>query len=72
MTATTDDSIELIKNFDRLPDAALVAPKIAAIILGESERTLRRHPPIPRIQLSARRVAFSVGAIRAFGRSSAA
>jgi hypothetical protein len=71
MTATTDDPIELIENFDRLPGAALVAPKIAAAILGVNERTLRRHPPFPRIQLSPRRFAYRVGDIRAIGRGTA-
>jgi hypothetical protein len=63
--------IERIQNFDTLPDDAIVSSKITAIILSESERTLRRHPPIPRIQMSARRVGFRVGAIRAFVRGEA-
>lgn len=62
------DPIKLIENFDRLPGGALVAPKIAAAVLGVNERTLRRHPPFPRIQLSPRRFAFRVGDIRALGR----
>jgi hypothetical protein len=57
-----------IKNFDTLPDDAIVSSKITAILLSESERTLRRHPPIQRIQMSARRVGFRVGDIRAFVR----
>ena len=64
--------IERIKNFDTLPDDAVVSPKITAIVMDESERTLRRHPPIRRIQLSARRVGFRVGDIRAFVRGTSA
>jgi hypothetical protein len=64
--------IERIKHFDTLPDDAVVSPKITAILLDESERTLRRHPPIQRIQLSARRVGFRVGNIRSFVRGGSA
>jgi hypothetical protein len=63
--------IERIKHFDTLPDDAVVSSKITAIMLDESERTLRRQPPIKRIQLSARRVGFRVGDIRALVRGTA-
>jgi hypothetical protein len=66
------DPFELVENFDRLPDAALVAPKIAAIVLGMCERTLRRHSDIPRIKFSARRIGYRVGDIRALGRGESA
>ena len=73
MTATTADPIELIANFDRLPDAALVPPRVAALVLGVNERTLRRHPDIiPRVKFSARRIGFRVGDIRALGRGESA
>ena len=64
-----DDPIKLIENFDRLPDAALVPPKIAAAVLGLCERTLRRHrDTIPPIKFSARRLGYRVGDVRAIGR----
>jgi hypothetical protein len=63
----TASQITLIENFDRLPNAALVAPKVAALVLGVSERTLRRHPATPQIRFSARRVAYRVGDLRRFG-----
>jgi hypothetical protein len=64
--------VERIKNFDALPEDAVVSPKITAILLDESERTLRRHSPIKRIQLSERRTGYRVGDIRAFVRGRAA
>lgn len=64
--------IDRIKNFDALPDDAIVSPKIAAIVLDESERTLRRHPPIKRIQLSPRRFGFRVGDLRGLARGGVA
>jgi hypothetical protein len=43
----------------------LVQPRMAAILLGISERTLRRAPPIPKRQITARRSGYRVGDIRA-------
>ncbi len=65
--------LDRIKNFDALPDDSIVSRKVAAIVLGESERTLQpdRDPPIKLIRLSERRVGFRVGDIRAFVRGTA-
>jgi hypothetical protein len=59
------DTFEILKRFDELPDTALAPPKVTAIVLNMSERTLRRHPPIPRVQTSPQKFGFHVGAIRA-------
>jgi hypothetical protein len=63
---TDNATLEIASNFDRLPDGAVVALKVATVVLGGvlSERTLRREPPIPRRQISERRFGFRVGDIR--------
>jgi hypothetical protein len=58
--------LEILKLFDELPDDALVSPKVAAIVLDVNERTLRRHPPVPRVHTSPQRYRFRVGNMRAF------
>jgi hypothetical protein len=32
-----------------LPDDALVSSKVMGIVLDVNERTIRRHPPVPRV-----------------------
>jgi hypothetical protein len=61
-------NLELLQNFAALPDDVLVPPKVAALVLGESEWTLRRHPVLPRVQLSPRRYGHRVGDLRAYAR----
>jgi hypothetical protein len=46
------DTFEILKRFDELPDDALVSRSVMAIVLGTSERTLRRRSPIPGVQVS--------------------
>jgi hypothetical protein len=69
-------TLDIVSNFDRLPDDGIVSPKVAEILFGDvlTPRALRRNPPIPRRQLSQRRYGFRVGDIRALvrGESSAA
>jgi hypothetical protein len=59
------DAVEILKCFDELPSDMLVQPRMAAILLGISERTLRRAPPIPKRQITARRSGYRFGDIRA-------
>ena len=59
---------KLLEYFDRLPDDALADTRLTAAVLGYSEWTLRRNPPVPRRQVSARRSGFRVGDIRSFVR----
>ena len=47
-----------------LPDDAVVPSKITAIILGLSERVVRYHPALPRVQLCVGRYGQRVGDIR--------
>jgi hypothetical protein len=56
--------IDTIKNFDQLPDDAIVSPKVLAALTGTSARTLRRSPPIPKIKITSQRGGFHVGTIR--------
>jgi hypothetical protein len=59
---------ELIKNFDQLPDDAVVPDKVARIVLNESERSFRRNTPLPKIQLGPGRNGRRVRDIRALAR----
>ena len=61
-------ALELIENFDRLPDDAIVPTKVTDILLGISEWTRRRTPALQRIPLSPRRYGNRVGDIRALVR----
>jgi hypothetical protein len=56
--------LEIIKNFDQLSDDVVVSPAVASVILGPSPRTLRRSPPIPKVQVTEKLVGFRVGNIR--------
>lgn len=63
------DAIEILKNFDSLSDDVLIPPKVTALVINTCERTIRRNNLLPRVQLSARRVAHRVGDVRALARS---
>ena len=58
-------NLELVRNFDALPNDAVVPAKVTEILLNTSVWTLRRHPPLRRVQLSPRRFGHRVGDIRA-------
>jgi hypothetical protein len=61
-------ALELIKNFDELPDDAVVSLEVSRIIRGGiSEWTDRRNPDprLPRIPISLNRFGHRVGNIRA-------
>jgi hypothetical protein len=67
-------AFQLVKNFDDLPDSALLPTKATALILGVSERTVRREAlttKLARVQISAGRYGFRVGDIRALISSTA-
>ena len=65
------DAFEIVKQFDELPRDMIMPPKPSAILLGISERTLRRSAPIPRRKITARKSGFRVGDIRDHIRSTA-
>lgn len=60
----TDKLLEILERFAALPDEAVVPSKVTAIILGTSERTIRYHPTLPRVQVSVGRYGQRVGDIR--------
>ena len=64
-------ALDLIQNFDRLPDDAVVPLKVSRIVRGTSEWTDRRNTPLRRVQVSPRRYGHRVGDIRAFVRGAA-
>jgi hypothetical protein len=61
-------ALESVKDFDALPNDAIVSGKVAEILLNLSEWTMRRNPRLPRVQLSAGRFGYRAGDIRAFVR----
>jgi hypothetical protein len=63
------NAFEIIKRFDSLPDDAVVQTKVTALVLGVSERTIRYHPNLPRVQISTGRYGQRVGDIRALVRN---
>jgi hypothetical protein len=58
-------AFEIVKNFDLLPDDAVVQTKITSVVTGLSDRTIRYHPKLPRRQISRGRVGQRVGDVRA-------
>jgi hypothetical protein len=60
--------IDLLQNFDKLPDDAIVPSKITAALLNISTRTLRRSPPIPKVKTGTRSCGYRAGSIRALAR----
>jgi hypothetical protein len=60
----TDALREILERFDCLPADAVVPSRITAIILGLSERTVRYHPYLPRVQIARGRYGQRVGDIR--------
>jgi len=57
-------AFEVVKRFDDLPNDAVISPKIAALVLGCAERTVRYHPKLQRVQISRGRYGFTVGNVR--------
>jgi hypothetical protein len=59
---------EFVRNWDSLPDDAVIPTKIAAFFLGIDERTVRYHPALTRVQLSQGRYGFRCGDLRKLAR----
>ena len=55
-----------LKEFDALPDDAVVPRRVTAEVLGVSERTVRRS--VPTVNLSPRRRGNRVGTVRDIAR----
>ena len=60
----TNELHEALERFNSLPDDAILPSRITGIILGVSERTIRYHPNLPRVQISRGRYDQRVGDIR--------
>jgi hypothetical protein len=60
------DAQKIALQFDAMPDDAVVPSKVAEILSGGNlkEQEWRRNPPIPKRQISQRRVGFRVGDLR--------
>jgi hypothetical protein len=61
-------ALELIRDFDSLPDDAIVSDVVARLVLNESERSYRRDRPVPRIEVGPQRGGARVGDIRRVAR----
>jgi hypothetical protein len=59
-----NNTLEALQRFDALPDDAVVPSRVTGMILGISERTIRYHPYLPRVQISRGRYGQRVGDIR--------
>lgn len=64
--------LELVAKIDTLSDDAVLPLKVYEAMGGPSERTLRRNPPIPRIQLSPRCTGLRLGDWRKLVRNNSA
>jgi hypothetical protein len=58
------DPLDRIKRLSDLPDDALLSSKETALVLGTSERTVRYHPQLPRVQISEARYGHRVRDVR--------
>jgi hypothetical protein len=64
-------SFEILRHWDDLPDDAVISTKIASLVLGAAERTIRYHPKLARVQISKGRYGFRAGNVRAIVRGEA-
>ncbi len=64
----SDNYIDVVQQFDRLPADAILPDPLSAKVLGISVWTLRRNNPTPRVQVSKKRFGRRVGDIRALAR----
>jgi hypothetical protein len=62
------DLDEIVRRVDSLPDDAIIPDPAAAIVMGISQRTLRRNCPVPKIKLGPRTGGRRLRDIRALGR----
>jgi hypothetical protein len=60
----TNDLHEVLERFNSLPGDAILPSRVAGIILGVSERTVRYHPHLSRVQVSRGRYGFRAADIR--------
>ena len=56
--------LDICRRFDDLPNSAVVCAAVVRALTGLSERTIRYHPLLPRVYISADRYGFRVGDIR--------
>jgi hypothetical protein len=64
--------LQTIKNFDALPDDAIVHTEVTSALTGLSPRCVRHHPKLPRRYLTRRRYGQQVRDIRALLRGEVA
>jgi hypothetical protein len=67
MPSKDKDIAEVLRQFDSLPDDAVVGTRVAAALHGVSERTVRRR--YPAVQLTLHRKGCLVSTLRAMSRA---
>jgi hypothetical protein len=72
MAGLTGRLRQQLELFNALPDEGVAPTKLTALVLGLSERTVRRHPGLPRVQVSLGRYGYRVGDVRKVARGEAA
>jgi hypothetical protein len=56
--------LEILRQFDNLPDTAVVPTKVTAAVIGTCEKTVRNNPLLPKRWVSPGRYGQGVGDIR--------
>jgi hypothetical protein len=64
MSGKPDKILEVLRNFDSLPDDAVIPAAATAQLTSLSERTVRYHPKLKRHYVSAERYGQRVGDVR--------
>jgi hypothetical protein len=72
MADLTERLRQQLELFNSLPDEAIAPTKLTALVLGLSERTVRRHPHLRRYQVSLGRYGQLVRDVRKVARGEAA
>lgn len=62
--SNTAKFVDILKNFDALPDSALIHTNVVVALTGLSDRTIRHHPLLLRHYVSQDRYCFRVRDVR--------
>jgi hypothetical protein len=68
----TNRARETLRDFDALPNSAVVSAPVVAALTGLCEKSIRHHPKLKRIYVSRDRYGYRVGELRALLRGEAA
>lgn len=57
-------TLEVVRIFDSLPDAAAVSVAVGEVVTGLNAKTLRNHPQLSHVRLSQNREGLGVASLR--------